>query len=205
MSRFGADRALQEKFRLTRDMTFRFLSTAGLVLGAIVAGFSPLMIRIIAGRSFDESVGVLRILAVCIPILFINYLGANLLTAMKHQHLLIYGAAASLLSNTVLDYLWVPRFGAVGAGWATVVSYGLQLVILGLLYIRLDKNTHSMTRHVMISLVVSVVMTTAMIMTTGDGIRAILLDMLISGIGVGALGVVFRTDLRSILKRPPRH
>ena len=116
LSRFGADPTLHEKFRLTRDGTFRFLSTAGLALGAVVAGFSPIMIRIIAGKSFDESVDVLRILAICIPVLFLNYLGANLLTALKHQHLLIYGAAASLVSNTVLDYVWVPRFGAIGAG-----------------------------------------------------------------------------------------
>lgn len=41
---------------------------------------------------------------------------------------LAFGVGATL--NMVLNFLWIPQFGVAGATWATVIGYGVMLVIV---------------------------------------------------------------------------
>lgn len=119
-----------ETFEIVQDASIRIMALLGLSI-TIVSGFFPnVIIRVLGGSAYQDSIPVLVILSWCIPILFLNYLGANLLTAMKRQNLLIYGAAASLISNAILDWLWIPVYGISGASYSTVISYLLQLSII---------------------------------------------------------------------------
>ncbi len=135
-----------ERFKTAQEMSIRLMSISGLGIAATAALFPNLIIRVLGGQAYDAAVPAMVILALCIPILFLNYLMANLLTAIKKQHLLIYGAVISLLLNSLLDYLWVPVYGIVGASVATVISYGVQLaIVMYLLQISGKHGTHAFT------------------------------------------------------------
>jgi len=129
-SRWGTDKLEAQRFRTAQDMSIRVMSSFGLLLALFTSLFPNWIIYLLGGSTFSDASPVLIILAWCVPILFLNYLAANLLTAIKKQRYLIYGAAFSLILNAVLDYFWIPQFDVIGASVATVISYTFQLIIV---------------------------------------------------------------------------
>ncbi len=140
LSRWGSNRDDDERFRSAQDMSIRFMTCFGLLLAVVSVLFPGIIIRILAGSAYLDAIPAMVLLSWCIPILFLNYLGANLLTAIKKQNLLIIGAVFSLLLNGLLDYLWVPRYGTIGASIATLLAYGLQVVIVFALLRKYGRN-----------------------------------------------------------------
>jgi len=130
ISRWGSDSKKKKQFQKAQDISIRIIAVFGLLIALTANLYPNLILRILGGSSFVSASRSLVILAWCVPILFLNYLGANLLTAIKKQQLLIYGASISLGLNVVLDYLWIPVYGITGAAVATLLSYGVQLIIV---------------------------------------------------------------------------
>ncbi len=128
-SRLGGEGEPEARFREIREKSMRSLTFIGLIFSLTLILFSDVIIRIMGGSDFINSSPSLRVLAWCVPILFLNYLAANLLISLKWQNLLIVGAGVSLVLNLILDLIWVPRFGALGAAWGTVFAYSCQLLI----------------------------------------------------------------------------
>lgn len=143
ISRWGTDTREKQRFQMAQSVSIRFMMFIGLAIALTASLFPNLILRLLGGKGFHDASYALVILAWCIPVLFLNYLGANLLTAIKKQHLLIYGAASSLGINIVLDYLWVPTLGIRGAAIATVIAYSFQLaIVLGLLSVHSGNPIH---------------------------------------------------------------
>ena len=40
-----------------------------------------------------------------------------------------YGGLAAVATNVVLNLLWIPRYGIVGAAWASTVSYSVSFLM----------------------------------------------------------------------------
>ncbi len=130
LSRWGGDPLSLQKFHQIITLAFRVLMVSGFWIAAGTMVFPEWIIRLIGGSGFEDSVMSLRILAWCIPILFLNYLCANTLTSIKRQEFLIVGAASSLLINVLLDLWWIPDYGATGAAWGTLTAYAFQLGVV---------------------------------------------------------------------------
>ena len=54
---------------------------------------------------------------------------ARLLVAMERERDFLVIAIASLVANVLLNLYWIPRIGIDGAAWATIVSYGLNVLL----------------------------------------------------------------------------
>ena len=103
---------------VTRFAFFAFLGC--LVIVCVLAW--PL-VMLLAGEQYEESVSLLRwllpgILCFSIPNLLSPY------WVKKGRFVLASATGASLLAvNFLLNYLWIPDHGALGAAWATDVTY----------------------------------------------------------------------------------
>jgi O-antigen/teichoic acid export membrane protein len=51
------------------------------------------------------------------------------LAGMGKPQLAIYSFIPALVTNLLLNIIWIPRYGAMGAVWATNASYGLGCII----------------------------------------------------------------------------
>lgn len=94
---------------------------------------SPVMIPIFFGEQYQETVYLLRILALSLPLLFIaSSVGATLVTQdhMKKKVKIMGGVA---LLNIVLNIIMIPVYGSVGAAIATVLSN--LILLLGFFYV----------------------------------------------------------------------
>lgn len=110
---------------------------AGTLIATILIFFAPLFVHIIYGSQFIDSVTVLRVYALSIPGIFMNYffLGIYGVQDRHHHQVVIFGMA--VLINILLVYALTPTFGLIGTGIATAVAYTVSA--LGF-YVSLDRK-----------------------------------------------------------------
>jgi O-antigen/teichoic acid export membrane protein len=96
------------------------------VLGAAAWGFVALLsvpiIRIVYTATYDESAQVLRVLYLSVPGLYAATVAMLLASATMREKraVLIMGTGVAL--NVALNLEAIPRYGALGAAWVTVIS-----------------------------------------------------------------------------------
>jgi O-antigen/teichoic acid export membrane protein len=115
----------------------------GLVISGILIVVSPLVISLLGGREFTDSIFLLRTLLVGLPLFFLSALTMWLLIALERTWFLvgIYGSA--LVVNLVLNLMFIPRFGSVVAAINTGVTETFILAISGYLVVReLEKEVY---------------------------------------------------------------
>jgi O-antigen/teichoic acid export membrane protein len=121
-----------------KKMMLTFFGT-GSAIAILIIIFAPLAIHILYGGKFLDSVPVLRVYALSIPGMFMNYLFLGMYGA-KDKHMfqvMIFGL--SLLINGLLVYILTPLFGLGGAALATAIAYSVSA--LGFyIHIRVTRN-----------------------------------------------------------------
>ncbi len=94
---------------------------AFLLLGVIA--LAPEIIGILAGKAYREAVWVVPPVAMSMLLLFYSQLFINLEFYYEEKTMLVWGSIASALLNILLNYLLIPMFGFVAAGYTTLASY----------------------------------------------------------------------------------
>lgn len=99
-----------------------------MALPAIVLAFyaEPACVLLFGGK-YAGAAPVMRVLALSLPLLALDMLVNNLLVAIGRQRYALYYAAAALLLAFGVNAFVVPRYGALGAAWVALGSYGWLL------------------------------------------------------------------------------
>jgi O-antigen/teichoic acid export membrane protein len=101
----------------------------GLVAMILIWIIMPWVVPLLFGNAYQGSIDLLLVLALSAPILFVaSSVGATLVTQshIKNKVKLMGGVA---ILNIILNLVLIPRFGAIGAAFATVFSNFVLLVI----------------------------------------------------------------------------
>ena len=85
------------------------------------------IIWLLFGVEFAASGPVLAALAPCIVLTYINYLLTHMLVVLGRVRAQMFICLALIGLNTALNWLWIPRWGGVGAAYATAIT---ELVLL---------------------------------------------------------------------------
>ncbi|MDO8582349.1 MAG: flippase [bacterium] len=122
---------LSDKERFFRILQKSFDALALIAL-PVVAGTIMLatpMMTFIAGPAFAPSGPLLQILALATGCIFIGALFGHIVLVVEKQRPMIWGYAA-LAVIAIAGYLFfIPRYGALGAAWMTVVVEALSALI----------------------------------------------------------------------------
>ena len=114
---------------LARIATYAFAAFAAAALA--VAALGPDLLRLMTPRN-----PAFRAAAPIIPVVALAYLlhGAFLLTSVgigiarqARYYPMVTGAAAA--TNVAANFVLIPRFGAIGAAWATVLAYAVMALL----------------------------------------------------------------------------
>lgn len=96
------------------------------VLGTAAWGFVALLalpiIRMVYSATYDESAEVLRVLYLSVPGLYIATVAMLLASATMREKRAVLIMATGVALNVALNLVAIPRYGALGAAWVTVVS-----------------------------------------------------------------------------------
>lgn len=100
-------------------------SLAGLAVWIL----APLALRVVLGEEFLPATDALRFLSWGILLQGAAHMIARLLLAIEAERAFALVAGTSLLTNLVLNLVWIPRFGIEGAAYATLVSYAVNVTL----------------------------------------------------------------------------
>lgn len=91
--------------------------------------FAPLALRLIPGPEFLPATDALRWMSWGILLQGGAHMVARLLLAIDAERDFAMVAGASLVTNLVLNLVWIPRYGIEGAAFATLASYAVNLAL----------------------------------------------------------------------------
>lgn len=89
----------------------------------VVIWYAPEIILLMAGREYSAATYVVAPVAMSLLLLFYCQLFINVEFYYEEKRVLIYGALGAALLNIILNYLLIPVFGFVAAGYTTLASY----------------------------------------------------------------------------------
>jgi O-antigen/teichoic acid export membrane protein len=112
---------LPVRWRLERRVTW-ILALSGLLAAGVCLAGGPWLVKVIYGVGFGRSVASLRILALGIPLVFLNYGLTHFLVARDLGRMTTWLALMMLFLNVALDLTLIPTGKGPGAAWATVLS-----------------------------------------------------------------------------------
>jgi len=106
---------------------------------------ASLLILILFGAEYSAAIPVLRLLAwMLVPFTVSTSLTLAFVAANQEKPILI-ALTASLLTLILLNFLWLPRFGILGVGWAMLLAECLQA---GMLLVQYPKKSPVVTTEV---------------------------------------------------------
>jgi polysaccharide transporter, PST family len=120
----------EEQFRHYLGVSYRFLMA---VVFAVCAVFTPIagpLVDFLYGKQFHSSAGLLVVLVWSEVPIFFGVVIANAIIAKNLQRYLPIPTVLGAGVNVLLNLAFIPRWGALGASWATVVSYCLASIFL---------------------------------------------------------------------------
>ena len=117
-----------------------------LLQSLVITVFAPLVVKIIYGAQYMDSVGILRLV---VWYTTFSHLGIIrniwILTEGKQKKLWIINLSGALL-NVLINYLLIPHFGAMGAAFASLATQIFTNFILGFIMKSIRYNNTLMLR-----------------------------------------------------------
>lgn len=101
----------------------------GLTLSSLLTIFAPTIVGVIYGAAFGGAVPLLQIYSWSIAGMVLGFLISQFLLTENMRRAQIACGLLPMLANVALNLMLIPRFGAAGAAYATVISYSLIMVI----------------------------------------------------------------------------
>jgi len=98
-----------------------------IAIGGMV--ISDKIIHFLFGKQYVYSSSIFKIIIWYVPLCFIASLLANSLNAANKQAIVAKVAFSQVLFNLFLNLMLIPRFGGVGAAWATVLTETLPVLV----------------------------------------------------------------------------
>ncbi|MFH1824877.1 MAG: flippase [Candidatus Firestonebacteria bacterium] len=114
---------------ITHKKTGRLLLISGIIVTIICFVLSKQIIILLYGYKFIDSVYAFAILIWAIPFIFVNGFYSYLLTSLNHQKNILLYLTFAVILDVLLNILVIPKYGFIGASFATVISEILYFVL----------------------------------------------------------------------------
>jgi len=113
---------------------FIFMLALSLVIALVTVILSHYLVVGLFGGEYLPAVAVLRVYAWSSVGLFLNWALYQQLIVEDRLHLIFLSNFAGMVFNVCLNFLFIPRFGIIGAAWSTLISYLLVPAIMFLYF-----------------------------------------------------------------------
>ena len=86
--------------------------------------FSDLLIPLFFGEKFLKSIDILKIYSFTLIFTALGVSSSRWLLVENRQHLALFRTISGLVLNLILNYIWIPKYGNIGASWSSLISNG---------------------------------------------------------------------------------
>ncbi len=93
------------------------------IMGALLIFISPEIGRLMGTKDFYKGLDYVPLIMIGYYFQFLYSIPANLEFYTKNTKFLSLGTLIAALTNVVLNYILIPRYGAAAGAWTTIISY----------------------------------------------------------------------------------
>jgi O-antigen/teichoic acid export membrane protein len=122
------------RFRRYLSESFRFLMVVAFAACALVTPVARPFIELVYGKQFSATAELLIVLIWSEAPIFFGVALGNAIVSKGLQKYLPASAASGAIVNVAINLAVIPRYGALGASWATVISYCLAGIFFLLVF-----------------------------------------------------------------------
>jgi O-antigen/teichoic acid export membrane protein len=123
-----AAEASRGRERIGRTLMANLVVTG--IAAVLMAGACPVILPLLFGQAFREAVPVAHVLLAASVVLGANYVLSDGLRGLGRPNLVSAAETAGLLVTAIMLWLLLPRWGTLGAAWASLLSYGMVMLVL---------------------------------------------------------------------------
>lgn len=110
-------------------LSFSLLFVFSVIVSAVSFTFSFQVIDLLYDDHIKESARLFPVLMSCFIAISTSYVFGTLLTANGSLKQLNYLAATGMLLNLTLNLLLIPRYGAYGSAWASLITQSMMAIL----------------------------------------------------------------------------
>jgi O-antigen/teichoic acid export membrane protein len=110
----------------------------GITISLFIVVLSPWVVPLVFGEKFRSSILIMQTILPGILMVIMFRILSGQLSGMGRPEVALKAFVPALVLNVVLNYLWIPNYGANGAVMATNISYTLGSVIYLVAYSRIS-------------------------------------------------------------------
>lgn len=125
-----------QKFRGYTDRTFRYFMFLASGLCVFMTVGARIIVRALYGKQFLPAAPLLSVLIWSEIAVFFASVVAEVMVAKNQQNLLPIPTVAGAAINIGLNLVLIPRYAAMGASWATLISYSVAWMVVLLFFKR---------------------------------------------------------------------
>lgn len=92
------------------------------LMALVITLFSKYIVVILYGAEFMPAYKVLQILIWTIPVTYLGIITNQLLNIKSHQKIVFWKQFILLVFNVALNLILIPKYGIIGAAWATLIA-----------------------------------------------------------------------------------
>ncbi|HPG33071.1 MAG: oligosaccharide flippase family protein [Lentimicrobium sp.] len=149
---FARQIKLREKVDNLVKLSFTLLFVVSVILAVSSYFYSFQIMDLLYDHLIMESASVFAVLMGCFVAISTTYVFGTLLTANGNLKQLNLLAGGGMLLNLVLNVLLIPRYGALGSAWTSLITQSLMAVlqvILAVVYFKMKPNFRYLTSLVL--------------------------------------------------------
>ena len=109
---------------------YSIMTYTSLGIGVVTVIIAKPMMNLFFGVEFEGSGEVLQIFGLSVYSFFLTVATARFLIAENYKKIIFIRSFLGLAMNISMNMLWIPKYGYMGAAYASLVSYFIPLVIL---------------------------------------------------------------------------
>lgn len=117
-----------------------FIILYGIIAAMITTLLASFFVPILYGEAFLSGIKLVQIYVWSLPGIILGFMTTNILVNENLRKVQLATGLIPMIINIILNFLWIPNYGAEGAAWATVVSYTISPLIPLTYYIWSIKN-----------------------------------------------------------------
>lgn len=123
-------RAAWQQVRSYAKRTLWSVALISLAVAICVIAVAPWIVPLLFGADYPETVAITRVLFLATPALFISYAAMPFNSSLHLDKQTLSFAVVSVALNFILNLFFIPRWGAIGAAWSTLVTESLFSVCM---------------------------------------------------------------------------
>jgi O-antigen/teichoic acid export membrane protein len=138
-----------ERYRQRLQQLYDLLFWLGLSIAVVIALGAPFIIHLLYGDPYSASAPILRVHVWAGVFIFMRAAFSKWLIAERLLVFSLVTQGAGAVVNILLNLVLIPRFGGIGAAWATVLSYAAASYLALMLFRSTREPALMMTRAVL--------------------------------------------------------